>query len=85
MRRDYPGVRESKVPMTMTAQFGRYAQFMGFRDCPACGATLFAAEHAEFVCTDRITLRWRCDACDHAFQTSADLARRAPRRLAQCR
>lgn len=48
-----------------------HARFMGFRDCPGCGETLFAAEHAEFICTDHMILRWRCDSCDHTFQTTA--------------
>jgi C4-type Zn-finger protein len=47
------------------------AQFMGFRDCPDCGETLFAAELAEFVCADRVVLHWRCDTCGHRFQTIA--------------
>ncbi len=48
----------------------RFAQFMGFRSCPKCGETLFAAEAAEFVIGPEIRLRWRCDACDHAFASS---------------
>ena len=45
----------------------RFAQFMGFRSCPNCGETLFAAEAAEFVVGSEIRLRWTCDACEHAF------------------
>jgi ribosomal protein S27AE len=68
--------------MMTSARFENRARFMGFRDCPACGETLFAAEHAEFVCADHMILRWRCDACDHAFQTSANTGRDAPTRVA---
>jgi C4-type Zn-finger protein len=50
-----------------------YARFMGFRDCPSCGETLFAAERAEFVCADRATLSWCCDTCGHAFKSDVDL------------
>lgn len=58
------------------------ASFMGFRDCPACRETLFAAEHAAFVSADQIILYWRCDACDHAFQTRVDMRRGPPARAA---
>jgi rubredoxin len=61
--------------MMMSARLENHARFMGFRDCPACGETLFAAEHAEFVCTDHMILGWRCDTCDHVFQTSANVGR----------
>jgi rubredoxin len=54
------------------------AQFMGFRDCPVCGETLFAAERAEFVCVDRVVLHWRCDGCGHEFRTIADMRRKPP-------
>jgi ribosomal protein S27AE len=61
--------------MTTSVRLESYVRFMGFRDCPACGEILFAAEHAEFVCADRVILRWRCDACDHAFQTTTNVGR----------
>jgi hypothetical protein len=64
--------------MTTSARLESHARFMGFRDCPACGETLFAAEHAEFICADHMILCWRCDACDHAFQTAAAVGRAAP-------
>ena len=51
------------------------ARFMGFRACPACGETLFAAERAAFTCAGDIVLRWRCDTCDHAFETYAEAPR----------
>lgn len=63
--------------MTTDSRPRTYAPFTGFRDCPACGEMLFAAEHAAFVCADRVTLYWRCDTCDHAFQTGVD-TRRGP-------
>jgi ribosomal protein S27AE len=72
----------SKVQMMTTARIENHARFMGFRDCPVCGETLFAAEHAEFVCADHMILRWRCDACDHSFQTTAAVARGAPLHVA---
>ena len=57
-----------------------YVRFMGFRDCPACGEMLFAAEHAEFVCAGCVTLHWRCNSCDHMFSTNAtfETRRRVP-------
>ena len=55
----------------------RFAQFMGFRPCPKCGETLFAAEAAEFVVGPEVRLRWTCDACDHAFASSEALAEAA--------
>lgn len=58
--------------MTKSTHLEDYVRFMGFRDCPACGEMLFAAERAEFVSAYRVTLRWRCDFCDHAFQTDVD-------------
>ena len=61
---------------------GNGAQFMGFRDCPFCGETLFAAERAEYVCEARVVLRWRCDACDLGFHTIADTRRKPPARAA---
>jgi ribosomal protein S27AE len=54
-----------------------FAQFMGFRPCPNCGETLFAAEAAEFVIGSEVRLRWRCDACDHAFASSQAMAEAA--------
>ncbi len=68
--------------MTRSVHFGDHARFMGFRDCPACGETLFAAAHAEFVSADRVILQWRCDTCDHGFETIADTRRKPPARAA---
>ncbi|HWV51714.1 hypothetical protein [Pseudorhodoplanes sp.] len=53
----------------MTGNIERISRFLGFRACPACGETLFAAEHGIFGGGDRITLHWRCDSCDHRFET----------------
>jgi hypothetical protein len=72
----------SKVPTMTISRLEGHARFMGFRDCPGCGETLFAAEHAEFICTDHMILCWRCDACDHAFQTTAAVGRDVPTRVA---
>lgn len=58
--------------MTMS-DAGRSARFMGFRECPACGETLFAAERATFVYVGKVTLHWRCDACSLQFTTDADV------------
>ena len=60
--------------MTTSARLESHPRFMGFRDCPACGETLFAAEHAEFICADHMILCWRCDACDHALRQVAEKA-----------
>ena len=73
---------EEQVPMTTNSRLRTSARFMGFRDCPACGETLFAAEYAAFVSADRITLHWRCDACDHVFQTRVDTRRDPSARVA---
>jgi ribosomal protein S27AE len=66
---------EEPVPMTTDSRLRIFARFMGFRGCPACGEALFAAEHATFVSADRVILHWRCDACDHAFQTRVETQR----------
>ena len=66
---------EEQVPMTTDSRLRTFARFMGFRDCPACGETLFAAEYAAFVSADRVTLHWRCDACDYVFRTRVDTRR----------
>jgi predicted RNA-binding Zn-ribbon protein involved in translation (DUF1610 family) len=58
--------------MTRSVHLGNCARFMGFRDCPACGETLFAASRAEFVRADRVILQWRCDTCGYGFETIAD-------------
>ncbi len=59
--------------MPMGSRLAKYARFMGFRDCPVCGETLFAAERAEYVCADHATLHWRCDTCGHAFKSDVEL------------
>jgi len=48
-------IRAARIEVTALTSAGAEngAQFMGFRDCPVCGETLFAAERAEFVCVDR--------------------------------
>lgn len=70
------------MPTMTSARPENHAHFMGFRDCPVCGEILFAAEHAEFVHADHMILRWRCDVCDHCFQTTAAARRDAPTRVA---
>jgi ribosomal protein S27AE len=55
----------------------RFAEFMGFRACPKCGETLFAAEAAEFILGPEVRLRWTCEACDHAFGTAEPVAEAA--------
>lgn len=65
-----------------TARAKNGAQFMGFRDCPVCRGTLFAAERAEFACADRVVLHWRCDTCGHGFRTIVDTRRKPPARAA---
>jgi transposase-like protein len=66
---------KERVLMTTDSRLRRVGRFMGFRDCPACGEPLFAAEHAVFVCESYVTPSWRCDACDHVFQTPVDTQR----------
>jgi len=39
-----------------------------FCDCPNCFETIYAAESATAVSAG-LEFRWRCDLCDHAFQT----------------
>lgn len=70
------------MPTMTTARLENYAHFMGFRACPVCGDILFAAEHAEFVRVDRMILHWRCDTCDHCFQTTAAAKHDAPAHVA---
>lgn len=64
---------KGKLPMAMSTRVKSHMHFMGIRDCPECGDVLFAAERAEFVSAERIILWWRCDSCDHVFQTSEKL------------
>lgn len=71
----YGGCEEIKVSAMTSIRPEDRAPFMGFRDCPACGEALFAAEQATFACVGYIVLRWRCDACDHALQTYAEVPR----------
>ena len=68
--------------MTRSVHLGNCARFMGFRDCPACGETLFAASRAEFVRADRVILQWRCDTCGYGFETIADTRGKPPARAA---
>jgi hypothetical protein len=68
--------------MTTDSRSRTVARFMGFRDCPACGETLFAAEHAAFVAVNYVTLFWCCDACEHVFPTDVETRRGPAARVA---
>ena len=42
--------------------------FLAMKDCPNCNETIFAAEGATLV-PAAVQFRWRCDLCDHVFET----------------
>ena len=43
--------------------------FLALHRCPNCKAEIFAAEGARLG-SNEVEYRWRCDLCDHAFQTT---------------
>jgi hypothetical protein len=42
--------------------------FLALKECPKCKETIFAAEGATLV-PSAVAFSWRCDLCDHVFQT----------------
>jgi transposase-like protein len=54
------------------SNMARAARFMGFRSCPKCKETLFAAEAAVFVVGHRVQLHWKCDSCEYVFTSSTE-------------
>jgi transcriptional regulator NrdR family protein len=44
------------------------AYYLAFQKCPNCRETIFAAEGAALL-TAAVKYKWRCDLCDHQFQT----------------
>ena len=49
-----------------------HERYFGRPCCPKCGEPLMAAEYPEFSeCRsgDEIRNYWRCDSCDHRFDT----------------
>jgi hypothetical protein len=42
--------------------------FLAMKQCPKCNETIFAAEGATLV-PSAVEFNWRCDLCDHVFQT----------------
>jgi hypothetical protein len=44
------------------------ANFLGFQQCRQCKETIFAAVGAMPV-PGGILFKWRCDLCDHQFET----------------
>ena len=53
-----------------------HERYFGRPCCPKCGEPLMAAEYPEFSeCRsgDEIRNYWRCDSCDHRFDTDGEV------------
>ena len=44
------------------------AYFLALKECPKCHETIFAADGATLV-PSAVEFSWRCDLCNHVFQT----------------
>jgi hypothetical protein len=42
--------------------------FLALKECPKCHETIFAAKGATLA-PSAVEFHWRCDLCDHVFQT----------------
>ena len=42
--------------------------FLATKQCPKCHEMIFAAEGATLV-PSAVEFHWRCDLCDHVFET----------------
>jgi transcription elongation factor Elf1 len=43
-------------------------------ECARCGDPLFVSEWSEHVDADNIRHLWRCESCDHVFETTVSFA-----------
>jgi len=60
-------IREAVMTNAIDAMHASY--FLALHRCPNCKEEIFAAEGAS-LSSKEVKYRWRCDLCDHAFQTT---------------
>lgn len=50
-----------------------HERYLGRPSCPHCGEVAIAAEATAYARDGRARHSWRCDGCDHTFETEVEL------------